>query len=551
MSIASLLPREGLVACDGYAGVFWDDFREGLSRALELRGQRALWVDVSTVYASEEAVRRLVEPFLGGDDPLFGRRFTGSVSDFLDLDRARALPGAQPGMLTIHYGCGAALTAPGACLVYVDLPKNEIQFRSRAGLPINLAHRPALPPKAAYKRAYFVDWPALNGHKKSIAARVDLLIDAQRPDDPVGISGPDFRAALSDLATHGIRPRPWFEPGPWGGQWCARHIRALPEAPNYAWSFELIAPENGVLLSDGHLLLEASFDWLMFSHATGILGPGHGRFGDEFPIRFDFLDTVDGGNLSVQVHPSPDYIGREFGERFTQDETYYILDAVPGARVNLGFQAGADAEAFRASLEKSQRDATPVDIGRFVQSHPAHPHDLFLIPHGAVHGAGAGTLVLEISATPYIFTFKLYDWLRADLDGKPRPLNLARGFENLRFEWQGDRVREELVSRPRITRCGGDWQEEHLPTHRLHFYDVHRWTFASQFESGPRSSVHVLSLVSGHRVRLETREGGRQAFHFAETFIVPESAGPYRLVNEGPAPARVVVASLKPPSSGN
>ncbi len=102
-----------------------------------------------------------------------------------------------------------------------------------------------------------------------------------------------------------------------------------------------------------------------------------------------------------------------------------------------------------SALDTSFRDATPVDVDRFVQSHPARKHDLFLIPNGTIHCSGTDTLVLEISATPYIFTFKMYDWMRLDLDGRPRPLNIDRAFDNLYFERQGAMVPAELISQPR------------------------------------------------------------------------------------------------------
>jgi mannose-6-phosphate isomerase class I len=275
------------------------------------------------------------------------------------------------------------------------------------------------------------------------------------------------------------------------------------------------------------------------------LGESSDRFGYEFPIRFDLLDTFDGGNLSLQCHPRPAYIQRYFGERFTQDETYYILDCKPGARVFLGFCAGIDPADFRAQLERGQREAVPVEVERFVHTQPAHPHDLFLIPNGTIHCSGANNLVLEISATPYIFTFKIYDWLRLDLDGKPRPLNVTRAFENLRFERNGERVRAELIARPKVLSQGEGWRRLHLPTHAEHFYDVHRFEFTHGVEAETEGSCQVMNVVEGEAVLVETPNGRQQRFSYAETFVVPAGAQRYRLTNLGAQAAKVVAAFVK------
>ena len=174
------------------------------------------------------------------------------------------------------------------------------------------------------------------------------------------------------------------------------------------------------------------------------------RFGYDFPIRFDFLDTFDGGNLSVQCHPRPDYIKEQFGEPFTQDETYYLLDCKPGAEVYLGFQEDINPNEFRSGSKQSYRNSSEINVKKFVNTVPARRHELFLIPNGTVHCSGKNILVLEISATPYIFTFKMYDWLRLGLDGTPRPLNIARAFDNLNFERRGDEAIRQLVSKPKV-----------------------------------------------------------------------------------------------------
>ncbi|MCB0132670.1 MAG: hypothetical protein KDD78_17530, partial [Caldilineaceae bacterium] len=155
---------------------------------------------------------------------------------------------------------------------------------------------------------------------------------------------------------------------------------------------------------------------------------------------------------------------------------------------------------------------------------------------------------LEISATPYIFTFKMYDWQRLDLDGRPRPLNIDRAFQNLDFTRQGERVARELIAQPAVIARGDDWQLVHLPTHPVHFYDVHRWEFSSQVEADTDGSCHIMSLVQGTSVLLETADGRQQRFAYAETFVVPAAAGHYRLTNQSAGPAMVIKAFMKSPS---
>ncbi len=534
------------VALDGFSGVLWAVLQEYLDEALRRIGLEPQWYDTAESFLPEELILEEIRPSLGGNDPLFGQLYRGDLSDFLDVGVLQSQTELLGDDLKILYGPGAALVGAFDFLIYADVPKDEIQRRMRGKTVSNLGATSPADFDVMYKRAYFVDWPALNRHKARLLPDIDWLVDAQDPERPTLISGEHLRSSLDAMASSYFRVRPWFLPGPWGGQWMKEHFPGLaPDAPNYAWSYELIAPENGLVVESGRERLECSFDLLMYQCHREVLGRAAERFGHDFPIRFDYLDTSGGGNLSIQVHPRPEYIRERFGEPFTQDESYYIVTSKPGARVYLGFRDGVDPDEFRHEVERSQREGVIIDVDSFVNSVQSGSHDLFLIPHGTIHGSGADNLVLEISATPYIYTFKIYDWMRRDLEGKLRPLNIERAWENLYFERQEDYVREYLCPKPRVLREGPGWREVFVGTHEDLFYVVHRYEFDQEITAETCGSCHMLNVVEGLAVRLETADGRQARFNFGETFVIPAAAGGYRLSRVGDRPVKVVMACVK------
>ena len=545
-SLATYIAQHKRVLIDGYAGVFFTEVQLRLQQELEKKGLKIQWIATDAYIKPHEAISEMVQPFLGEEKSVWGRRCHFHLKAFFQLPSLTSLQPDTGADITIVIGIGAALTGWQAPLIYIDLPKNELQYRMRAKSICNLGARSPESAFAMYKRFYFVDWVVLNNYRKEVLDKITVIADGQFHTDINWALATEIRKAMCELSRSVWRVRPWFEPGSWGGQWMKRRLKGLnKEEVNYAWSFELITPENGLIFESNGYLLECSFDFLMLYEHAAVLGKHAQQFGDYFPIRFDFLDTFDGGNLSIQCHPSLHYIREQFGEAITQDETYYILDCEPGAKVYLGFQESIQPNEFRAALEDSQATQQPVDVDRFVQSFPSHKHDLFLIPNGTVHSSGKNNLVLEISATPYIFTFKMYDWLSLDLNGQPRPINIEHAFNNLRFERKGKRVQEELISKPVVLERGKDWELIHLPTHPDHFYDVHRIEFDSEIVVHTEERCHVCMLVEGTRVEIAMNGKTIGHYNYAETFVIPAAAKQYTLINKGAGKAKVVKAFLK------
>ena len=277
---------------------------------------------------------------------------------------------------------------------------------------------------------------------------------------------------------------------------------------------------------------------LVFHNTRQLLGgPVEARFGQDFPIRFDFLDTIGGGNLSLQVHPTTQYIHDTFGIYYTQDESYYLLDAEDGATVFLGLKTGVNPKEMIDELDEAQATGGEFNATKFVNQWSAKKHDHYLIPGGTIHCSGAGAMVLEISATPNLFTFKLYDWGRLGLDGLPRPINIRHGSHVIQWERQTDFTREHLVNHIEPIAEGDGWREERTGLHENEFIETRRHWFTKPVTMNTDGGVNVLNLVEGDEAIIESANGEFEPFvvHYAETFIIPACVGEYTIRPYGAA----------------
>ncbi len=509
-------------AIDLYPGTYEEDFIAAFAKT----GRKI--INTRDLMRPEEEIRQLTERFMT-DDVLFGFMSNVKLEEYF-LHSNLNIP--EP---SIIIGTAAARFAPKAPVCYADMARWEIQQRFRRHEVKALGidnHEDS--PSVQYKRGYFNDWNIVDHYKDELMqnGRIEFWIDSNRRDEPKMITNAQMRQGLDRTAHKPFRVVPFFDPAPWGGQWM-KEVCDLPrEEQNYGWCFDCVPEENSLYLEAEGTLFELPSQDVVLAHSRELLGQQvwH-RFGKSFPIRFDFLDTMQGGNLSLQVHPTNEFAQREFGLPYTQDESYYLLDAADNAVVYLGLKEGVDKVQMIEDLRAAQRGEILFDAEKYVNKLPAKKHDHYLIPAGTIHCSGHDSMVLEISSTPSIFTFKLWDWARLGLDGKPRPINVERG----KFVIQWDRttpfVKSQIANHFEVLHEEEGIKEERTGLHPNEFIETRRHTFTRPVEHNTNGGVNVLNLVDGEAALIESPEGMFEPFevHYAETFIIPACIGRYTI----------------------
>lgn len=396
------------------------------------------------------------------------------------------------------------------------------------------------------RRLFYVDWPLLDRHRERVVPQVERWLDV-RSDSVTSITGDTLRRTAASLARQPFRTQPTFNTTVWGGHWGQQSLGVSLQAPNTALGYELIAPESGVLVGEPGQDVEIPLQVLVALHPREIMGDRvHEVFGCSFPIRFDYLDTLGGDNLSVHVHPEEQFMKYVFGWPYPQHETYYVMVATEGSQVFLGLRQDIDLTEFRRQAEVANQDGQPFDVLDYIQVFRAEPHQLFTIPAGTPHGSGTGNVVLEVSATPYLYSLRLYDWLRDDNQGDRRPVHVDHAFDNLDLDRSGRAVADQFVQAPRTMRAGPGWVEEVLSALPEMFFEVHRLVVepAATLPAATDGRFHVLNVVAGQAVSVAFA-GGVHRLNYAETLIIPAAVGDYTVRAEGALPVRVVKAMVR------
>ncbi len=516
-------------AIDLYVGAMEEEF----AAAFEKIGRRI--VSTQSLMKSQLDIERLTQRFMT-DDVLFGFISNVSLDEYFCQEKVDEFLTESKNEPIIIIGTGAAkFVDEDAPVIYADMARWEIQQRFRRHEAKALGYdNQKEAPSLQYKRGYFNDWNICDRYKYELASahRIEYWIDSNQARRPKMISNQTFMEGVRTTARKPFRVVPFFDPAPWGGQWMKEVCDLDCSEDNYGWCFDCVPEENSLLFNVGGTLFELPAQDLVLFETIPLLGEAvESRFGKSFPIRFDFLDTMSGGNLSLQVHPTTQFVQTNFGIHYTQDESYYLLDAGKDSVVYLGLKGRINSTNMINDLRNAQETGEAFPVEKYVNKISAKKHDHFLIPNGTIHCSGRNSMVLEISTTPNIFTFKLYDWQRLGLDGKPRPINIERGKQIIKWERDTEYVYEHLANRfetlCETTHC----KKERTGLHPNEFIETIRYTFDEKITLHNAGSVHVLNLTDGEEVVVESPCGAFEPFvvHYVETFIVPACIGEYSI----------------------
>ncbi|MDR1789826.1 MAG: class I mannose-6-phosphate isomerase [Opitutaceae bacterium] len=576
-----------VVALDGYVGAEFDDILNSVLRNLALKNIPAAVLNASLFKSPAQLDAQLAEnlPADRVKDPvlLFGKLFHGDITalfaeNAVENLRAQIAAASKQAAVVFVAGTGSA-AAPLRDLydtiLYFDVTPKRAILRAKAGLVPNLGDARPRPFKETMRRFYYVDFEVAGKLRRELLnasdAAPDLLYLARSgPFDAAGecllLDRPALSAICRALATQPVRCRPVYLEGVWGGSYISRIRKLPPVFTKLAWVFDLIPLEVSIVAqTPAGLQIELPYFTLVQKEGDNLMGAETvSNFGGYFPIRFNYDDTWHAsGNMSIQVHPPRDYCQQQHGEPGQQDESYYVVATGHGAKTYLGFKQGTTKDDLLREARLSETSKKPFDHDKFVNAVPSRPGTQLILPGGTIHASGQNQVVLEIgSLTIGSYTYKLYDYLRADIDGVPRPIHTWHGANALDPSRVAPNVVAELVPEPKLLRGDGDplrasqnvsggtvsgegWSEWLVGENPKTYFSLRRLEIAAgksapdDTRAGNRERFHVLALVDGETVTVEPAADPSRAFtmRYLDVIVVPASVGPYTIRNTGKQPA--------------
>lgn len=546
-----------VVAVDGYTTAGFNEFVNLLVQQLHARGIAPEVLDFDQALKSEEEFKELVDDKLSWDtrkDPtlLFGMIYHGGYEGLLDKEKldgiksriAKARDASQV-VIVWNYGCLISEMRPLYDIkCWLDVAPMEVTLRIRRGRYVNLGMSKPLTTNLIIRRCYYCDYEVAVNLRKDLlqSDALDYYVDDNRSGEAKMLTGVALKEVMDAQVRYPFRCKPVYIEGVWGGTYTMR-MRHLPkEMRNCAWVFDLIPMEVSILVLVGETVMEFPFCSFFMKEDKAMMGEKCvEKFHSYFPIRFNYDDSWhSSGNMSIQCHSGAKFNIENYGEFGRQDESYYIVATGHDAKTFIGFRDDADIPRFFKEIEAADTRHEEVDYMKYVSYEDSKPGLQVMLPAGTIHSSGRDQFILEIgSLTIGSYTYKMYDYLRLDFDGKQRPIHTALGEENVAQDRRTSWIRSNVVQQPRVIRSGKDWKEEIVGEHPLLYFSLRRLQLWTSIEDDTKDRFHVLVVVDGERIRVRSVDHPECFYDadYLDMVVVPKSVGHYVIENLGDGPA--------------
>jgi len=539
-----------VIALDGYTTAPFD-------KIVSLFGKEVDVIAMSDIYLAPRKLEKLFEENLPMDrkkDPvlLYGKLFKEGYKGLFDAKKLAALRKklAKTTNTTVLYGYGALcpeLADLSAVKIWADITPKKAVLNIKAGGFRNLGSDKDLPFKATMRRCYYVDFETAFTLRCSLLASrtIDWYICSDDPANLSMLGAAEFFGLIDRILDYPFRQRPVYLEGVWGGYYTMR-VRNLPDTmKNCAWVFDMIPMEVSTVIECQDKSFEFPFYAVVAGNGKKLMGQSClDEFHGFFPIRFNYDDTFHAsGNMSVQLHPGADFVMTENGELGRQDESYYVFVTGQGARTYLGFNQETDVDEFVEKVLDSEKNHTEIDYKKYIYGVHSEPGTQVMIPAGTIHASGQNQVILEIgSLTVGSYTYKMYDYLRRDLDGNPRPIHSYYGSLNLNHNMKEDYVKANLVNgRKRVLREDAEGQEWVVGECDQLYFSLRNLCFGDHFTDDTKrynadGDFCVLALIDGEDVTVRSLDDPSLSFDmkFMDMVVIPANMGRYELVNNKP-----------------
>ena len=572
-TLADRAAKEGVVvALDGYTTANWTVFVNLIARECCLLGLgfEAIDANAATLKSGKE-IDAIIDPLLIWDtkiDPtlLYGKVYKGGYQGLMDEARTEAFKKAVPasrqaGKISVVYGYGSLIPELRELYdvkVFFDLTPMKSMLRIRRGEYSNLGkERPGIINRTI-RRCYYCDFECAvrNRHELWENNVPDWYVLDNDPQNLQLMPFGTFSDICAQLVKYPFRAKPCYLEGVWGGSYMKK-LRNLPdEMRNAAWVFDFIPMEVSVVVEAGDEKLDINY--CSFVHKEGVNLMGEDcvkKFEGYFPIRFNWDDSYHStGNMSIQCHSGGEYNVKNYNEFGRQDESYYVVVTGHDAKTFIGFRDDADIPQFFRDIGAADTGHRPCDYMKYVSYEESKPGLQVMLPAGTIHSSGRNQVILEIgSLTIGSYTYKMYDYLRLDFDGKQRPIHTRLGEENVRQDRRYSVIHdpespEYIVQKPRLAASGEGWEEYILGENPQVYFSLRRLEFEKKCEQDTGGKLfHVLTLVDGDAVRVRSVRHPERYFdlQFMDIVCVPADMGRYVIENLGREPVMVHKTCLR------